>query len=229
MKKTLKQQVVLREQRLESLFKVRDENITGVDIAFHYISEASLSRLWTKARTHDFAILTAYRAGNDKQRNVALNRDLRHELNSHRLGPIPVIGHWQECQLMDRNGEPLDWKQCPKDKLVDVVERSYFTARSESITPDVFATIIFNLGTKYKQDGVVIKVDSLGLHGVYNPRNRSELVKFSKGIGMNQVAQAYSRHVKKTNVPFVFEGIEVPSSTSYGLKALREEGFYWDV
>lgn len=225
--KTLSQQVLLKEQKLNEWYRRRDELVTKKDVCFQYISEASLSRIWSKAKDGDFAILTAYRSANSKDRNVSLNRDLRHALNSQKLGPIPVVGHWQECQVTDKDGDPLPWNQCPKDKLVDAIERSYFVGRTNSVSPDVFKNVIFGLGKKYKQDAIVVKIDSLELNGVYDPRTETRFVKFSKGIGMNQVAQAYSQYVKKMNVPFMFEGVETPTATSEGLKAIRGDGFWW--
>lgn len=229
MVKSFKKYSIDRLNKLELLESVRDEITTGKDVAFKEICEASLSRLWSRSQGGTFAILTAYRGGNTKDQNVSLNRKLRGDLNSKKLGPHSIIGHWQECSLTDAEGNPVDYNKCPRNKLVSVVERSYFVTNTETsgLSDKQFSQLIFALGKAYQQDGVVLKVSSLGLYGVYNPRNGQALVNFSSGIGMNRVAQAYSQHIKKQNVPFVFEGVEKPTGGAIVLSGVRKDGFYW--
>jgi len=214
-----------RDLFLEKIHGRRDEILTSQDCAFLNICEASLSRLWQQAQRSSFAILTAYRSNNSKVQNVSLNRDLRSELNNYKMGPHALIGHWQECSITDKNGDPIDYNQCPKNKLVDVVERSYFVTKPSDISDDNFRKIIFDLGKKYHQDGVVLKTEKE--FGVFNPRNGQSLVSFGKGVTLNRLAQAFSQHIKKQNVPFVFEGVEKPDGLSIVLEAARKNGFYW--
>jgi len=214
-----------RDILLQDLFEIRDENTTGGDVAFHELDEASLSRLWQHVQNRSFAILTAYRNKNTKEQNVQLNRSLRGELNSRELGPHSLIGHWRECSVTDKNGDPIKYSACPPDKLVDVVERSYFVVKPSNMTDEQFRKIIFTLGGKYKQDGVVLKIEND--FGVFSPRNGQKIVPLNKGAALNQVAQAYSQHVKKQNVPFIFEGIEKPDGLSYVKEAARKQGFHW--
>ena len=138
------------------------------------------------------------------------------------MGVHPLIGHWRECQDRD-----VEYKDCPEDKLVDVIERSYFVQRPDDVSPDEFADLIFELANKYDQDGVVLRVDALDLNGVYGSKNREEFVKFENGIKVNKIAQAYSQHVKKQNTPFVFEGVETPNATVTVRKAIYDKGFRW--
>jgi len=225
--KTFKQLLEEREKKLDLFESIRDEIITNEDTAFREICEASLSRLWSRAQQGDFAILSAYRGDNTKQENVRLNRSLRGDLNSRKMGPHSLIGHWQECSLTDDKGNPVEYNKCPRNKLVSVVERSYFVTPFSGMSPEDFRKIILDLGKKYKQDGVILKIDDLNMFGVYNPRTGRAEVTFSKGVGLNQVAQGYSRHVKKQNVPFVFEGVETPNAPAAALNAFRKDGFYW--
>jgi hypothetical protein len=218
--KSFKDFVVLKENR--------DESITGLDTCFGVISESGLSRLWQKAQNTDFCIITAYRrkdrAGKDrtKEDNVLANRELRSALNHHKLGGYPLVGHWQECELPDT---PYD--ECPLDKRKDTIERSYFVPRFKDFDPKSFVELCFALAKKYDQDAIVMKVDSENLFGVYDSKTKDELVKFSKNIQFGKVQQAYSQYVKKLNVPFVFEGIETPTSLNFGKMAFRKDGFLW--
>jgi hypothetical protein len=226
-KELFEQKIKERESKLSLFESLRDENITKGDLFCKNICEASLSRLWTRAQNQSFAIITAYRGEYSKEQNVQRNRSLRGELNSKKMGPHSLIGHWQECSLKDSKGQPVDYDKCPRDKLVSVVERSYFVTPPMQMSDEEFRKIILELGRKYNQDGVVLKADSLKMYGVYNPRNGAEFVRFSKGVGMNRIAQAYSKHVKKQNVPFIFEGVEVPQGLSLTKSAFRDNGFYW--
>jgi len=218
--KSFKQFVILKENR--------DEYITGLDFCFDVISEGSLSRLWQKAQDTDFCIITAYRRkdrdGKDrtKEDNVLANRELRAALNSKKLGGYPLVGHWQECELPDT---PYD--KCPIDKKKDTIERSYFVPRFKDFDPKLFVDLCFDLAKKYDQDAIVMKVDDFNLFGVYDSKTKDELVKFSKNIQFGKVQQAYSQYVKKMNVNFVFEGMEIPTCLNFGKLAFRNNGFLW--
>jgi hypothetical protein len=225
--KSFKQFAIDKEKKLDLFESIRDEILTKEDVAFREICEASLSRLWSQSRNSSFAILSAYRKNNTKQENVTRNRELRGDLNSKKLGPHSLIGHWRECSVTDSKGNPLEYNQCPKDKLVDVVERSYFVVPFSGMSDKEFKQIIFNAGKKYSQDAVILKIDGLNMFGVYDPRSGTQYAKFSSGVSMNQVAQGYSRHVKKQNVPFVFEGVEVPTAGALAKSGIRKDGFYW--
>ena len=200
----------------------RDEFVTKLDTCFNQISEANLSRIWEKSKENDFAIISAYRKSEDKQTNVINNRNLRHELNEKKLGVYSLVGHWRECQ-----DSTIPYDKCPKDKLIDVVERSYFVPRNPDVSPQEFKELLFNLAKKYKQDGIVLRVKEFGLNGVYDSKTEQEFANFQKGITFNKVSQAYSQYVKKMNVPFIFEGIEYPECLGIGKEAYRKNGFLW--
>lgn len=218
-----------KEFQSENKLYERDESVTGLDYCFGIISEKNLARLWSHTQDRDFAIVTAYRSNPDndpeeqKRINVSNNAKLRQELNSKELGSYPLIGHWRECPLSD-----IPYDECPPEELVDVVERSYFVVRNPKMPADEFEKIILDFAEKYKQDGVILKLQSKDLFGVYSPKGK-ELVRFNKGIALNKVAQAFSQYVKKLDVPFVFEGIETPNGSAFVFSAYYNEGFRWLV
>lgn len=180
------------------------------------ISEAGLSRLLARMQDRHFAILTAYRGNKSKQENIKRNRELRGELNKDKMGPIPLIGHWQECDDPD-----MDYQDCPKNQLTDVVERSYFVTQPDGMTTKQFKDTIQKHLKKFDQDGAVIKtsdkVDILGKDG--------STFSIGSNVSLNKISQGYSQHVKKANVPFVFEGIEVAGSI-YGKQVMLNEGIH---
>ena len=214
--KTFKQYLTEKKSYL------RDEDITKGDVYFNQISEASLSRVWEKLNNVDFAIITAYRKAFSKEENVKRNRELRSELNVKKLGSYPLVGHWRECELTD-----VPWDKCPVDKLHDVIERSYLVPRNKDVSVDEFKKLIFDLGKKYEQDGVVVKIDSMKMFGIYGSKDETEFVKFEKGVALNKMSQAYSQYVKKMDIPIIFEGIEYPDCTSFAKAAYRKMGFLW--
>ncbi|MBD3407236.1 MAG: hypothetical protein GF411_14040 [Candidatus Lokiarchaeota archaeon] len=179
------------------------------------ISEAGLSRLLRKFNSDvEFAIITAHRHKYGKKENIKRNRDLRSELNARHMGVYQLVGHWRECQ-----DENIEYKDCPPDKLKDTVERSYMVVKPETMTSNEFEQLILDLVNKYEQDGAVIRQN-----------NKIEIIeksgdRFAIGerMSLGKIAQAYSQHVKKLNVPFTFEGVEIPS-TNTGARIFQEYG-----
>lgn len=200
----------------------RDESQTGLDVCFTQICESSLIRLLEKAKDSDFAIITAYRKNNSKKTNVLLNRELRDVLNKKKMGVYPLLGQWEECE-----DDSIPYDKCPPDKKKTVTERSYFVPRNKLTSPEDFKNLILELAKKYKQDGVILKIDSLKLFGVYDSDSGKELVKFERGINIGKLSNMYSKFVKKMNIPFVFEGIETPNGIVYALKKFYDMGFRW--
>ena len=167
------------------------------------ISEAGLSRIIKKIKLehNNFAVITAYRKINAKTKNELLNKKLRGEFNSLKMGVYPLIGHWQECQIA-----AIDYKDCPKDQLIDVIERSYLVIQSKNINTEDFKSLITKLTKKYDQDGSVICVDG----NIKIIEKNGSVFDIGKDITLNKISQAYSQFIKKMNVPFVFES-EIPS------------------
>lgn len=170
------------------------------------LSEAGLSRIVQKIKQedNDFAVISAYRNKYSKKENIQRNRKLRAEFNKRRMGVYQLVGHWQECEL-----ENVEYEDCPKEHVVDVVERSYLVIRPERLSQDDFKDLIHQLTKEFKQDASVISLDG-DIH-IIEPTGK--MSKIGDNVTLNKINQAYSQHVKKLNVPFVFE-VESPSSNS---------------
>jgi len=190
------------------------------------ISEAGLSRLLSKydKGKGTFAIITAYRNEENgtrltKRDKINLNRKLRTELNSLNMGVYQLVGHWVECSDPD-----IEYNECPKNMLVDVIERSYFVPKGNSITDDEFESIILGLTKKYKQDASLLYRDGMS----YLLYKTGKKVPKGSSLSLGKISQEYSQYVKKINTPFVFEGIEQPSSVS-GAKVMKNENIRYFV
>ena len=191
------------------------------------ISEAGLSRLLTKYDNGrgTFGIITAYRYKNNfgkvltKKEKIILNRKLRNELNHMNLGVYQLVGHWRECSDPD-----IEYDDCSKNMIVDVIERSYFVSKSVSLTDDEFENLMLKLTKKYDQDASLLYRDgesyTLYKTGRKDPKG--------KNLSLGKISQAYSQHVGKMNTPFTFEGIEQPSSVS-GAKVMKNDGIKYFI
>lgn len=170
------------------------------------LTEAGLARLIKKMyqENNDFAVISAYRNMYSKKENIQRNRKLRTEFNKRKMGVYQLIGHWQECSL-----ENVEYEKCPKDKLVDVIERSYLVIRPDNISKDGFKELIRKLTDDFKQDASVICLYAKIF--IIEPSGKME--KIGNDITLNKINQAYSQFVKNLYVPFVFEA-ELPSSNS---------------
>ena len=180
------------------------------------ISEAGLSRLLSKVESgDDMAIITAYRPNYTKKQNIARNRDLRGALNREKMGVYQLVGHWQECQ--DPN---IEYSDCPKGKLVDAVERSYMVMKPKDMDSKTFRDKMVEQTKKFDQDGIVMRQG--GKFSIVNKRGNTEFDIGSK-VSVGKISQAYSQHVKKQNVLFVFEGIDIPT-TNIGKMMFKKYG-----
>ena len=129
---------------------------------------------------------------------------MRSELRSKGMGVYPVIGHWQECQDPD-----VEYKDCLKDQLKDVVERSFLVAKPNDMSQNDFKQLIQDLTSKYQQDGAVLSIGGV----IYIIDKNGKLDKKGTNITLNTISQAFSQYVKKKDISFVFES-EVPGSNS---------------
>lgn len=193
------------------------------------ISEDSLIRTLNVINNQTFAILTAYRHEFSKDENIVRNRKLRTFLNFHRIGVHQLVGHWLEAP------KGKVWNKIPANELIDVVERSYLVAKPEDMSNKDFLDLIIGCLTI---DGET--QDSAIIHFVTDQTNQSNqddkfycinaegnLTKIGDKLTLGKIGQAYSVHVKKTNVPFKFEGMEIPSSIS-GRQMFTENNIFYN-
>ena len=167
------------------------------------ISEDSLNRTLDIIKEQDFAILTAYRSNFNKRENILRNRKLRAILNNLHIGVHQLVGHWQEAPVGKQ------YNECSPNELTDVVERSYLICKPKNMTFNSFEQLVLSLLTidKETQDAAIIKNNN----GIYLLFNNGEKELIGHTCTLGKINQAYSQHVKN-NLPFVFEGIEIPSS-----------------
>ena len=189
------------------------------------ITEAGLSRIIQKVKSdqEDFIIITAYRGEFDKKENIKRNRDLRDWFNRQKMGVYQLVGHWRECSI-----ENTPYDQCPADKLVDVVERSYLAIRPDTMAAKEFFNKCKFITKKWKQDGAVIRIQEIFGDEIQILETSGETFGIGSGITLGKISQAYSQHVKKLNTPFVFEGVEVPA-TNIGKQIAEKYKFNYPV
>lgn len=170
------------------------------------LTEAGLSRVLQKMKQedNDFAVISAYRTIYDKKENIKRNRKLRGEFNQRKMGVYQLIGHWRECQL-----DGVDYEDCPEDQLVDSIERSYLVVRPSNMDQGNFKDLIHDMTKRFDQDASVITLDNT----IYIIEPTGKMSEIGDKITLNKISQAYSQHVKKQNMPFVFEA-EVPSTNN---------------
>ena len=183
------------------------------------ISEAGLSRVLSRVdKAEDLVIITAYRSNLSKKENINRTRALRGELNKRKMGAYQLVGHWRECQ-----NPKIEYSDCPKDQLVDAVERSFLVIKPDDMTSKDFLGFLVRMAKKYDQDGIVDKHDNE--YTIVNKRGATEF-KIGTNVGVCKLGQAYSQYVKKLDVPFIFEGIDVPV-TNTGKAIFKSNGILW--
>lgn len=174
------------------------------------ILEGSFNRLISQMTNKDFAIISAYRHEFSKEENILRNRELRGILNAHRMGVHQLVGHWLEAPA------GVDYKDARKEDLTDVIERSYFIAKPDAMEFEDFKNFIIDCLTigGETQDCGLIHTNGGGYYCLYA---NGGVEKIGDKLTLNKIAQAYSQYVKRLDIPFVFEGVERPSSNS-GMK-----------
>ena len=192
------------------------------------ISEDSLNRTLSVINNKTFAIVSAYRQDFKKEENIIRNRKLRSILNSKQMGVHQLVGHWLEAP------KGKAWDKVPSNELKDVIERSYLVAKPDSMTNKEFTDLIISCLTidNETQDAALIHfvVDDTNMPNqddkYYCIDSNGILFKVGDNLTIGQIGKAYSQHVKKTSLPFKFEGLEIPSSIS-GRYMFSENNICW--
>ena len=95
---------------------------------------------------------------------------------------------------------------------VETFERSYFVSKPNNLDSEEFKELLISLMTidDETQDAIVYSDGDK----IYIVGSNGEVFDTFSELTLNKIAQAYSRHVKKHEIPFVFEGLEMPGSNS---------------
>lgn len=170
------------------------------------LNESSLSRLMSRFDSGSFfAILTAYRYSMTPAQNRQRNKELNQVLNSLKMGVHNLIGYWRECQ-----DSSVEYKDCPEDKKVTTVEKSFFVTKPPEMDLEVFTSTIIKLLKKYDQDGAVF-----GTKGdVKILQKDGTSFQIGTTLAVGKISQGYSKHVKKKDIPFIFESYDMLNEKS---------------
>ena len=146
------------------------------------MDEASLSRVYQHVvdqKSKSWGIMTAYRYANTPKENRQRNKVLEGYLKSMSYGFFKVEGHWQECQ--DSN---LNYVDCPKEKLQDSVEESFFI-------PNISKKEMTDLCKKFEQDAVIYGGKETGGNAalIFKNGEMQDIGTFQPG----KIEQAYSK------------------------------------
>lgn len=226
--------IIKNFEDIGSLKEISCETIAGKVFRFencknnNLISEDSLTRTLSVINNKTFAIISAYRQEFTKEKNIIRNRKLRDILNSKQMGVHQLVGHWLEAP------KGKVWNKVPISELKDAVERSYLVAKPDNMTNKEFTDLIINCLTieNVAQDAALIHyvLDDTNMPNqddkYYCIDSDGILSKVGDKLTIGQIGKVYSQHVKKTSLPFKFEGMEIPSSIS-GRYMFSENNICW--
>jgi len=135
---------------------------------------------------------------------IKRNRNLRGEWNKIKLGPYQLVGHWRECSI-----EGTSYDQCPEDKLVDAIERSYLVVRTDDISTEDFWELANKLAKDNKQDAIVIRVEEYTgdetwvIGGAYNPDSPVIFERYKKGKAQKGRAIFYPTYFNRLSLEII--------------------------
>tara|TARA_Y100000310_G_scaffold290049_1_gene316925 strand:- start:613 stop:1281 length:669 start_codon:yes stop_codon:yes gene_type:complete len=159
------------------------------------INEASLGRVYQhikKQASKSFAIITAFRGGYSLKQNKSRNKKLGSNIRSLGFGFFKVKGYWVECQ-----DESLEYKDCPDNMKVPVVEYAYFI-------PNIIKKDVVKLAKKYDQDAIIYQGEETDDKVELISKSGLSIMKLGK-FSPDKIKQAYTQVKGHT---FVFEGFE---------------------
>jgi len=173
------------------------------------LNEASIGRVyqhWKKSGETGFMIITSWRAGYSKKKNLDLFKQLQKEIRSNGLGFIELEGHWIECQ-----DTTVSYDKCPPTKLVASTEPVLFV-------PGATLQLTKKLAKKYDQDAAVYsgKETEGKVSLVFKNESIQNIGKFHPG----KIAQAFSKLRGRT---FTFEGFEYKAQSF--IESLIEQNY----
>ena len=169
--------------------------------AWGSLDEAGFSRVLGHIGQRGFAIITAFRGEFDLATNRKRNNSLLGTLNSMKMGPILMTGHWDEAPA------GMDWDAARKQNLTkDVVEESYFVPCPATMTQEHFEAAMHALGNSFNQDGVLVGSDG----NAFILLKDGSKVK-AGGLNVGGIAQAYTTMRKRPGRRFTFEGTARPA------------------
>lgn len=168
------------------------------------ISEASLSRVLSFVQDKEFVIITTYRNDKTKSENKLSNKQLLNDLNSKKMGPYNIIGHFVE------------------NSNIDVIEDAFLIVKPDEINSQDFKEYFIRKCNQYNQECVLYSTGGI----IFYLMPDGELVKIGTRLVLNKLERAYSTLRKKPNVPFIFEGLKV-SKTNMGKDLLYKLGLKW--
>jgi hypothetical protein len=189
------------------------------------ICESSLSRIWNKAKNKDFCVFTTFRDEREEDANYNLLKNVIDNLNKNKLSPYLLDGHYEE---QDQSNS----------KVKNITETSLLIVRPEGMEIDLFVDMMMSYLTDDKYNRHKTILDSIYNGEAVNIPQESGLFAFIENVpkGLNnrgyylvspnddirnsqylgntmtitELGQYYSQ-MKNKEVPFVFEGIRVPT------------------
>jgi hypothetical protein len=147
------------------------------------LDEASLGRVYQHVNSDknvkSWGMVTAFRSLNTPKKNRQLNKELEAQIRGKKLGFFKVEGYWRECQDSD-----LAYADCPKEKLKDSIETTFFI-------PNISIKDIHKFGKQYNQDSVLYGGPETkgNAHLIWRDGSQDNVGKFHPNI----IQQAYSK------------------------------------
>lgn len=169
------------------------------------ISEAGLAKVLTRESEYaDMAFITAFRLEIPLAENRRRNKELQAKIKALGLVACHLIGHWQACQ-----DSTVAYKDCPENAPHDSIEEVFMLIKRTDVSRADFQAHVLSFVKEYGQECALVKQDEF-----YYLHFRDGTQERNDDRSRFGIAQAYSQHVKKLNVPFVFEGLLVPGCIS---------------
>jgi len=170
-----------------------------------FVNEATIARAIKHMRSRPFFMISAYRGDKTAKQNRARSKELGKTLAARKMGPIRLVGYFQEEGMTK-----------PEKEM------SYLVPMHKSISEKTFRRMALALCKKYNQDSILYG-DGQGYHLLDKAGLR--VMSFKK-ITVGKVSQVYSHLRHKSKTPFVFEGVLTPNSV-FDKRFIYLQGYRW--